>query len=52
MADLTTALTTALDNVSSNVMSVFGDVLPAALAIVGAVMVVTLGVRMFKKIAK
>lgn len=52
MEDITTALTTALGNISTNVMDTFGDVLPAALTIVGAVLVVTLGVRMFKKIAK
>lgn len=52
MEGITTALTTALGTISSNVMSVFGDVLPAALTIVGAVIVVTLGVKMFKRIAK
>lgn len=52
MEALTTALTTAISTVANNVMAVFGDVLPSALTIVGAVMVVTLGVRMFKKIAK
>lgn len=52
MEGITTALTTALTTVSTNVMDTFGDVLPSALTIVGAVLVVTLGVRMFKKIAK
>ena len=52
MSDITTALTTALTTVGNNVMATFADVLPTALTIVGAVMVVTLGVRLFKKIAK
>lgn len=52
MEGITTALTTALGSVSTNVMDAFGDVLPAALTIVGATLVVTLGVRMFKRIAR
>lgn len=52
MADITTALTTALGTVSTNFLSALGDILPAALTIVGAVMVVTLGIRVFRKIAR
>lgn len=52
MEGITTALTTALGSVSTNVMDAFGDVLPAALTIVGATLVVTLGVKMFKRIAR
>lgn len=52
MEGITTALTGALGTVASDVMDVFGDVLPAALTIVGAVMVVSLGIKMFKRIAK
>ena len=52
MTSITTALTSSLGTVSSNVMDVFGDVLPAALTIVGAVLVVTLGIKMFRRIAK
>lgn len=52
MESITTALTTALGTVSSNVLSTLGDILPAALTIVGAVMVVTLGIRVFRKIAR
>lgn len=51
MTDITTALTTALGTVSGNALSVIADVLPVALTIVGAVMVVTIGIRVFKKIA-
>lgn len=52
MEGITSALTTALGTISSNVMDVFGDVLPAALTIVGAVLVVTLGIKMFRRVAK
>lgn len=52
MEALTTALTSALGNVASDVLGVFGDVLPAALTIVGAVLVVTLGIRMFRKVIR
>lgn len=50
MSTITTALTTALQSVSNNAMSVIADVLPYALTIVGAVMVVTIGIRVFKKV--
>lgn len=52
MADMTSAVTTSLTEVSANIMSVLGDVAPIALGIVGAVMVVTFGVKFFKKLAK
>lgn len=52
MEGIISSLTTALGSASSSVMDAFGSVLPAALTIVTAVIVVTLGVRMFKRIAK
>ena len=45
------SLTTALSGVKDDMMSVIGTVLPYALAIVGAVLVVTIGVKVFKKIS-
>ena len=51
MESITTALVTALGDVGTNALSAIASVLPAALAICGAVMVVTIGVRVFKKIA-
>lgn len=51
LSSITTALTTALGQVGTDALSVISSVLPAALAIAGAVMVVTIGVRVFKKIA-
>lgn len=52
MEGITTALTTALNSVGTDALSAIASVLPAALAIAGAVMVVTIGVRVFKKIGK
>lgn len=51
MADLITAVTTACTTVSTNVLSLLGDIVPVALTIVGAVLVVTIGVKVFKRIA-
>lgn len=51
MADITSALVTALGDVGTQALSAISSVLPAALTICGAVMVVTIGVRVFKKIA-
>lgn len=51
MESITTAITTAMGSVSTQVMGVIADVLPAALTIVGAVLVVTIGVKVFKRIA-
>ena len=49
MTDITSALTTALASVGTDALGAIASVLPAALAIAGAVMVVTIGVRVFKK---
>lgn len=48
---ITTSLGSALSDVSDNAMSVIASVLPYALAIVGAVLVVTIGIKVFKRIA-
>lgn len=50
-SSVTTAVTTALSGVQTDVMSIIAAVLPYALAIVGAVLVVTIGVKVFKKIS-
>ena len=52
MESIVSALTTALCTVGTDALSAIGSVLPAALAIAGAVMVVKIGVRVFKAIAK
>lgn len=51
MEGITGALTTALASVGTDALSTIASVLPTALAIVGAVMVVTIGVKVFKRIA-
>lgn len=52
MESITTAVKTALLTVSTDAMSMIGDVLPGALTIVGAVLVVTIGIKVFRKVAK
>lgn len=46
-----TALTTAMSGVKTDVLGIIEVAVPAALAIVGVVMAVKLGVRFFKSIA-
>lgn len=52
MADVITALTTAVTDFAGNAMDVIGDVIPVALPIMGAIIVVSIGVRVFKKFTK
>lgn len=49
---ITTAVTTALGTVQSDAMGLIAAVLPYALAIMGAILVVTIGVRAFKRASK
>lgn len=51
-ADIPTAVTTALGTVQSDAISLIAAVLPYALAIMGAILVVTIGVRAFKRASK
>lgn len=51
-ADIPTAVTTALGTVQSDALSLIAAVLPYALAIMGAILVVTIGVRAFKRASK
>ena len=51
-SDITTAVTTALGTVQSDAMGLIAAVLPYALAIMGAILVVTIGVRAFKRASK
>ena len=44
------ALTTSLTSVGNDLTGVITDVLPIALGIVGAVMVIVFGVKIFKKL--
>lgn len=49
---ITTAVTTALGTVQSDAMGLIAAVLPYALAIMGAILVVTIGIRAFKRASK
>lgn len=51
-ADIPTAVTTALATVQSDALGLIAAVLPYALAIMGAILVVTIGVRAFKRASK
>lgn len=50
MEGVVTALTTSFTSVASSITGIIGDVLPIALPIVGAMIVVTTGIKIFKKI--
>lgn len=52
MADILTALTTALTDLSTNMIGVVASITPIALTVVGSVMAVTFGVGTFKSITK
>lgn len=50
MEAITTAVKTALATVQSDAQGLIGDVLPYALAVMGAVLVVSIGIKVFKKV--
>ncbi len=50
MESITTAVKTALATVQSDAQGLIGDVLPYALAVMGAVLVVAIGIKVFKKV--
>lgn len=50
MEGIQTALTEAFTTVSTNCNTAIANVLPIALSVVGAVMVVTFGIKVFKKL--
>lgn len=50
--EVVTALTTAMTGIASDVQAGISGVLPVALGIAGTVLVVTIGLKVFKKIAK
>lgn len=51
METITTAVTTALTTVQTNAIAIIGDVMPAAMTIVGAMLVVKVGIKAFKAVA-
>lgn len=52
MEAITTALTTSFSTVATSLISVIGDIIPIALPVVGAMIVVTLGIRIFRTVVK
>lgn len=49
---MTSAVTTAMGQVKTDVFDMIGTVLPYALGILGVGLAITLGIRFFKSIAK
>ena len=52
MEGVTTALTTGITTIASSATDAIAKVLPVALPVMGAIVVVTIGIRVFKKFAK
>ena len=50
MADVATALITALTSVASGATDAIGDILPIAAPVLGAVIIIRLGIKAFKSI--
>lgn len=52
MESITTALNSALSTTSNDMLSAIGSVLPTALTVAGAILVVTLGWRLFRNFTR
>ena len=52
MESITTALNSALTTTSTDMLSAIGSVLPTALTVAGAILVVTMGWRLFRNFTK
>lgn len=50
MEAITTALTAAITTIGTDSMDAIAEVLPAALPIFGAIVVVSIGLRVFKRV--
>lgn len=50
MEGVKTALTTSFTSVASGLTGIIGDVLPIALPVVGAMIVVRIGIKIFKNV--
>lgn len=49
MADFITALTNGLSTTATSVLGAMGDILPVALPIMGAILAVGVGIKLFKR---
>lgn len=52
MDSIQTALSTAFTQISSDFATTIGNVLPVALGITGMIMVLTFGIRLFRRLAR
>lgn len=52
MSTLITAMGTAFGNIKDDFFSILGTALPIALAVVGAGLAISLGIKYFRKLAK
>ena len=50
VSGIASAVTTGLGTIQSEAVSLIGSVLPYALAVMGAVLVVSIGIKVFKKV--
>lgn len=50
ISTVTSALSTGLQTVQTNALSLIGTVLPYALTVMGAILVVSIGIKVFKKV--
>lgn len=51
MEAVTSALTSGISSIATDAMTAVGSVIPVALPIMGAVVVVGIGIKVFKKVA-
>lgn len=52
MDNIQTALQTAFSSISADFATTIGNVLPVALGITGMIMVISFGIRLFRRLAK
>lgn len=52
MDTVVTAMTSGLQSIAADTLSGIGSIVPIALPIMGAVVVITVGIRLFKKVGK
>lgn len=50
MADVTTAMVTGITSIASGMTDAIGDIVPVALPVLGAILIVSVGIRLFKRV--
>ena len=50
MEAVTTGLTTGIASAATSMMSAIGDILPVALPVMGAIAVIGVGIKVFRKV--